>query len=150
MFQISITRSFFSVPNQLNLFESICKVHVFWEGNTILQNLHLTFVLCSASKKHFLRRDLKKINTHSWSEVKFVFSFKCLIWISNIEQTLMITHQQIASFWRCLIRRPSNSSSNFYYILKFKVPYFLKIWKIIIFKILITNAHFEIQILNGL
>ena len=62
-----------------------------------------------------MRRNLKKINAHFRSEVKFVLSFECPIWISNIEQTLMITYQQIASFWRCLIRRPSNSSSNFYY-----------------------------------
>ena len=27
------------------------KVHIFWEGNKILQNLHLTFVLFSASQK---------------------------------------------------------------------------------------------------
>ena len=27
------------------------KVHIFWEGHKILQNLHLTFVLCSASQK---------------------------------------------------------------------------------------------------
>ena len=27
------------------------KVHLFWEGHKILQNLHLTFVLCSASQK---------------------------------------------------------------------------------------------------
>ena len=27
-----------------------CKVHIFWEGHKILRNLHLTFVLCSASK----------------------------------------------------------------------------------------------------
>ena len=26
------------------------KVHIFWEGHTILRNLHLTFVLCSAVK----------------------------------------------------------------------------------------------------
>ena len=30
---------------------SYCKVHIFWEGHKILQNLHLTFVLCSASPK---------------------------------------------------------------------------------------------------
>ena len=27
------------------------KVHIFWEGHKIFRNLHLTFVLCSASKK---------------------------------------------------------------------------------------------------
>ena len=27
------------------------KVHIFWEGHKILQNLHLTFVICSASQK---------------------------------------------------------------------------------------------------
>ena len=27
------------------------KVHIFWEGHKILWNLHLTFVLCSASQK---------------------------------------------------------------------------------------------------
>ena len=27
------------------------KVHLFWEGCKVLQNLHLTFVLCSASQK---------------------------------------------------------------------------------------------------
>ena len=27
------------------------KVHMFWEGHEILRNLHLTFVLCSASQK---------------------------------------------------------------------------------------------------
>jgi hypothetical protein len=27
------------------------KVHIFWEGYKILRNLHLTFVLCSASQK---------------------------------------------------------------------------------------------------
>ena len=26
------------------------KVHIFWEGHKILRNLHLTFVLCSASQ----------------------------------------------------------------------------------------------------
>ena len=26
-------------------------VHIFWEGHKILQNLHLTFVLCNASQK---------------------------------------------------------------------------------------------------
>ena len=34
--------------------EKICcwgKVHIFWEGHKILRNLHLTFVLCSASPK---------------------------------------------------------------------------------------------------
>ena len=30
---------------------SLGKVHIFWEGHKILQNLHLTFVLCSASQK---------------------------------------------------------------------------------------------------
>ena len=29
----------------------VLKVHIFWEGHKILQNLHLTFVLCSASQK---------------------------------------------------------------------------------------------------
>ena len=28
------------------------KVHIFWEGHKILRNLHLTFVLCSASQKY--------------------------------------------------------------------------------------------------
>ena len=28
----------------------LCKVHIFWEGHKILRNLHLTFVLCSASQ----------------------------------------------------------------------------------------------------
>ena len=28
-----------------------CKVHIFWEGHKIFRNLHLTFVLCSASQK---------------------------------------------------------------------------------------------------
>ena len=27
------------------------KVRIFWEGHKILQNLHLNFVLCSASQK---------------------------------------------------------------------------------------------------
>ena len=27
------------------------KVHIFWEGHQVLRNLHLTFVLCSASQK---------------------------------------------------------------------------------------------------
>ena len=27
------------------------KVHIFWEGHKILWNIHLTFVLCSASQK---------------------------------------------------------------------------------------------------
>ena len=27
------------------------KVHIFWEGHKIFRNLHLTFVLCSASQK---------------------------------------------------------------------------------------------------
>ena len=27
------------------------KVHIFWEGHKILRNIHLTFVLCSASQK---------------------------------------------------------------------------------------------------
>ena len=27
------------------------KVHIFWEGHKMLRNLHLTFVLCSASQK---------------------------------------------------------------------------------------------------
>ena len=29
----------------------VSKVHIFWEGHKILQNLHFTFVLCSASQK---------------------------------------------------------------------------------------------------
>ena len=29
----------------------VVKVHIFWEGHKILRNLHLTFVLCSASQK---------------------------------------------------------------------------------------------------
>ena len=29
----------------------IHKAHIFWEGHKILRNLHLTFVLCSASQK---------------------------------------------------------------------------------------------------
>ena len=34
------------------LMGNILKVHiVFWEGHKILQNLHLNFVLCSASQK---------------------------------------------------------------------------------------------------
>ena len=28
-----------------------CKVHIFWEGHKLLQNLHFTFVWCSASQK---------------------------------------------------------------------------------------------------
>ena len=32
-------------------FVSGFKVHIFWEGHKILRNLHLTFVLCSASQK---------------------------------------------------------------------------------------------------
>ena len=28
-----------------------CKVPIFWEGHKILQNIHLTFVLCSASQR---------------------------------------------------------------------------------------------------
>ena len=28
-----------------------CKVHIFWEGHKILQNLYLTLVLCSARQK---------------------------------------------------------------------------------------------------
>ena len=32
-------------------FDKVCKVHIFWEGHKILQNLHLTFVLCSTSQK---------------------------------------------------------------------------------------------------
>ena len=31
--------------------KSYGKVHIFWEGHKILRNLHLTFVLCSASQK---------------------------------------------------------------------------------------------------
>ena len=30
---------------------NLCKVHIFWEDHKILRNLHLTFVLCSASQK---------------------------------------------------------------------------------------------------
>ena len=33
------------------LFSLNDKVHIFWEGHKILRNLHLTFVLCSASQK---------------------------------------------------------------------------------------------------
>ena len=33
------------------LMKILFKVHIFWEGNKILWNLHLTFVLCSASPK---------------------------------------------------------------------------------------------------
>ena len=28
------------------------KIHIFWEGHKMLRNLHLTFVLCSASLKN--------------------------------------------------------------------------------------------------
>ena len=37
------------VSFQNNLYE--VKVHIFWEGHKILWNIHLTFVLCSASQK---------------------------------------------------------------------------------------------------
>ena len=33
----------------VSLFFKSLKVHIFWEGQKILRNLHLTFVLCSAS-----------------------------------------------------------------------------------------------------
>ena len=32
-------------------YTNVYKVHIFWEGHKILRNLHLTFVLCSASQK---------------------------------------------------------------------------------------------------
>ena len=35
------------------------KVHIFWEGHKILRNLHLTYVLCSASQK--LGEDFAKL-----------------------------------------------------------------------------------------
>ena len=35
----SISKSFFMI--------GACKVHIFWEGHTLLRNLHLTLVLCS-------------------------------------------------------------------------------------------------------
>ena len=34
------------------------KVHIFWEGHKILQNLHLTFVLCSARVRWRFRKIL--------------------------------------------------------------------------------------------
>ena len=33
----------------------IHKVYTFWEGHTIMRNLHLTFALCSASQKYWWR-----------------------------------------------------------------------------------------------
>ena len=42
----------FPSPKQVIMFDAIKRiVHIFWEGNKILRNLHLTFVLCSASQK---------------------------------------------------------------------------------------------------
>ena len=35
----------------IGIYASSVKVHIFWEGHKILQNLHHTFVLCSASQK---------------------------------------------------------------------------------------------------
>ena len=31
-------------------YKLLVKVHIFWEGNKILQNLHLRFVLCSTGQ----------------------------------------------------------------------------------------------------
>ena len=37
-------------PPVFNILISWVKVHIFWEGHKILQNLHSRFVLCSASQ----------------------------------------------------------------------------------------------------
>ena len=45
--------SFQILPDQVTG-DRLCtphKVHIFWEGHNFLRNLHLTFVLCSASHK---------------------------------------------------------------------------------------------------
>ena len=58
-----LSMSFFSIKSQWNLFVknirlgdqlfyvTFFEVYIFWEGHKILRNLHLTFVLCSASQK---------------------------------------------------------------------------------------------------
>ena len=49
----------------------VCKVHIFWESHKILQNLPLTFVICSAKVKI-------SQNFVAFSEY---MNFKILIWI---------------------------------------------------------------------
>ena len=39
--------SYFYTPTLTKYFFDFLKVHIFWEGHKILQNLHLTFVPCS-------------------------------------------------------------------------------------------------------
>ena len=41
--------SLFSLLSPKAIFYIVCKVHIFWEGHNFLRNLHLSFVLCSAS-----------------------------------------------------------------------------------------------------
>ena len=42
---------YFKFHNKQKMVVHFLKVHIFWEGHKILRNLHLTFVLCSASQK---------------------------------------------------------------------------------------------------
>ena len=46
----SILYSIHAARNLENSKSLLCKVHIFWDGHKILQNLHLTFVLCSATQ----------------------------------------------------------------------------------------------------
>ena len=47
----SPTYAVFTSADPTILVFGLFKVHISWEGHKILQNLHLTFVLCSASQK---------------------------------------------------------------------------------------------------
>ena len=42
---------FFTHVNNFNIIIYFIKAHIFWEGHKILRNLHLTFVLCSATQR---------------------------------------------------------------------------------------------------
>ena len=47
----NISKSMMDLISNINkIFNQVLKVHIFWEGHKILQNLHLTFVLSSAFK----------------------------------------------------------------------------------------------------
>ena len=43
-------KSYFVWNSTLEFLIVSCKVHILWEGHKILRNLHLNFVLCSASQ----------------------------------------------------------------------------------------------------
>ena len=72
--------------------EKVSKVHIFWEGHKIFQNLHHIFVLCSVSQKQRWR--LCKI---LWpSENKWTLIFICkTVKIPNILQDSFIASQNV-------------------------------------------------------